>query len=118
MLDFYVELIEEQKCPIVRVRGEIDIYTCPKLQKILNEAMQNAKRDDSNIIILNLEEVQYIDSTGLGTVAHTAKTLSTTGGKINIVCTRPHVKKVFDASGLSKKNISIFEEESLALSAV
>ena len=111
VLDFRVDLEEEAVVPILRVNGEIDIYTFPKLSKAMKDLI-----DKGTIrLILNLENVQYIDSTGLGAIAHSSHVIAKQGGKVSVVCTRPQVRKIFDVSGLSKKNIDIFEEESEAL---
>ena len=114
VLDFAVNAESIKDVPVVRVKGEIDIYTCPQLNKSLKEALEKGKK----VIVLNLEHVQYIDSTGLGTIAHSAHALSKLGGKIHVVCTKPQVKKIFDVSGLSRKNINLYDEESGALNAV
>ena len=40
---------------VVRVRGEIDIYTCAELRKALSSVIENS----ADTFILNLENVQY-----------------------------------------------------------
>lgn len=112
-MDFSIQVEEKNKTPIVRVQGEIDIYNCHKLNKTLNQILEKKP----NRFVLDLENIQYIDSTGLGVIAHAAKILMMTNGKINVICIKPQVKKIFEISGLSKKNIQLFEEETLALGA-
>ena len=63
----------------------------------------------SDKIILNLENVEYIDSTGLGTIAHAAQNLNETNGSIVIICQKPQIKKIFQVSGLLMKNIKLYE---------
>lgn len=111
VLDFKLLLDDAKHPPILRVNGEIDIYTCPKL----GEALESVTTEDHKILILNLENVHYIDSTGLGTIAKSALSLDALGGQIKIICSTPQVKKVFEVSGLSKRNILMFENEAAAL---
>lgn len=111
VLDFMVEITETEGIPVIRVKGEIDIYTCPKLKKDLNDLMEKGNK----LMILNLDSVQYIDSTGLGVIAHAAHALSKENGKLNVICSTPQVKKIFDVSGLSKKNVMLFDEEKTAI---
>lgn len=111
VLDFKLFVDSAKNPPILRVNGEIDIYTCPKL----GEALESAAEGKSKTLILNLENVHYIDSTGLGTIAKSALSLSAYGGQIKIVCSKPQVKKVFEVSGLSKRNVVMFENEAAAL---
>ncbi|RAP27134.1 hypothetical protein DID74_00945 [Candidatus Marinamargulisbacteria bacterium SCGC AG-333-B06] len=93
--------------PAIRVRGEIDIYTCSELRKTLATVLEDSSHD----ILLNLEHVQYIDSTGLGTIAHSAQQIQTNNGQVFIICTKPQIKKIFEVSGLLSKNITMYESE-------
>ena len=111
VLDFSVESEEQSKIPIIRINGEIDIYNAPKL----NDFFKNALDVEHAVVVLNLENVQYIDSTGLGTIAQAAYRLSQKNGKLHIVCTRPSIKKIFEVSGLIQKNIVLFDSENAAL---
>ncbi len=60
-----LNLSDSKSLPVIRVRGEIDIYTCSELRKTLASTIESSATD----FLLNLENVQYIDSTGLGTIA-------------------------------------------------
>lgn len=110
-IEFQVEVAEKNSIPIVRVQGEIDVYTCPKLHDIFQGVLTEEKHN----LLLDLENIQYIDSTGLGAIAHIAKLLIEREGRVHIVCNRPQIKKVFEISGLSKKNVTLFEQEEVAL---
>jgi anti-anti-sigma factor len=112
-IEFSVAVETAGVIPVVRVSGEIDVHTCPKLHKVLTEVVDSGRVK----VILDLQNVHYIDSTGLGTIAHSARSLSKAEGQLNVVCTRPQVRKIFEISGLSSKNINLFEEESKALLA-
>lgn len=115
MLDFSVDIREEKQTPIIKINGEIDVYNAPRLSEYLKETLESGQ---VSILVINMENVQYIDSTGLGTVAQIAHTLSQKNGKIHVVCTRPSIKKIFEVSGLIRKNIILFEEESAAIAAI
>lgn len=108
---FSVEIEQKNNIPIIHVSGEIDVYTCPQLRSKLTELVQ----DGQTFMILNLENIQYIDSTGLGTIAHTARSIETSNGKVGIVCTKNQIKKIFEVSGLEKKNVRLYADEISAL---
>ncbi|MEK7298460.1 MAG: STAS domain-containing protein [Candidatus Margulisiibacteriota bacterium] len=110
MLEFSIETEQKNAIPVLRIKGEIDIYTCPRLHDALKVALDGG----ADLIVLDLESVAYIDSTGLGTIAQTAHTLSKSGGSVTIVCSNPQVKRIFDISGLSKKNVRLVKEEAMA----
>ena len=111
MLEFHVEVDSPPLRPIVRVSGDIDIYTCSRL----NEVMARLIVDGQKTLILNLENIQYIDSTGLGTIAHSAHVLDKQAGQVFVICDKPQIKKIFEVSGLSKRNIVLFAEETAAI---
>ncbi len=108
---FSVEIEEKNNIPIVNVSGEIDVYTCPQLRATLAGLIDKGQHS----IILNLENIQYIDSTGLGTIAHTARTLEPNNGMVYVICSKNQIKKIFEVSGLEKKNIRLCADESSAL---
>ena len=103
--EFAINTDYNAKIPCINIQGEIDIYTCGDLREKLQEVYDEKKGN----FILNLEKVQYIDSTGLGTIAHTAQKLDEIGNIIFVVCTKPQIKKIFEVSGLLRKNIKIIE---------
>jgi len=111
MLDFSVEMNEVNGIPIIKINGEIDVYNAPRL----NEFFRSFADKNHTLIVLNLDNVQYIDSTGLGTIAQAAYAIAQKNGRIHVICTRPSIKKIFEVSGLIKKNISLYESENSAL---
>jgi anti-sigma B factor antagonist len=113
VIDFSVEIDKKNSLPIIRVKGEIDVYTCTQL----NTTIQTVIQEGATTLILNLENIQYIDSTGLGTIAHAAREVQQSEGKILVVCPKPQVRKIFEISGLTSKNIVLFDDEPRALGA-
>ena len=108
--DFSVNINKvENDMPAVEVRGEIDVYTSPDLRKALEEATH----DNVSDFILDLEHVQYMDSTGLGTIAYTAQHIQERNGTVYVVCKKPQIKKIFDVSGLLQKNVRLFDSKEL-----
>ena len=103
--DFSVEVKKTSELPTIQVKGEIDIYTCAELRNSILTTIE----EGHNNLILDLENIQYIDSTGLGTIAHAAQSIETKNGTIHVICTKPQIKKIFEVSGLPKKNITLYE---------
>jgi anti-sigma B factor antagonist len=99
-LDIKVNVREAPgECYVVDLSGEIDVYTSPK------------------VLVINLEKVRYIDSTGLGVLIGGLKRVREHGGSVNLVCTNPQIKKIFDITGLVKI-FGIFESEDAAMKAL
>ena len=106
-MSFSINIDTDNTIPVVTVQGELDIYTCPQLRKTLTDIIDKGTRK----FILNLDKVNYIDSTGLGTIAHSARSIENESGNIFIICSKHQVKKIFEISGLEKKNIQLFDNE-------
>ena len=101
-----VDVTEENNISIVTVKGEIDIYTCGKLRSALASTIEKKSFN----FILDLTDLIYIDSTGLGTIAHSARTVEKDAGYIHIICKKPQIRKIFEVSGLERKNIKLYED--------
>ena len=83
---------------VVSVEGEIDIYTAPRLRELLiNLASKNNYQ-----LIVNLEKVGFLDSTGLGVLVGGLKRVRPHDGSLDLVCTRERILKLFRVTGLAK----------------
>ncbi|MBT5856028.1 STAS domain-containing protein [bacterium] len=112
-LDFKIHITTNEIIPIVHVNGEIDVYTSNEL----NQSIANVGEQNPNII-LDLTNVHFIDSTGLGVIAFNAEKCRRAGSALCVICDKPQIRKVFDASGLSGKSVLVVEEETEAISAI
>ncbi|MCL5035960.1 MAG: STAS domain-containing protein [Chloroflexi bacterium] len=102
----------EEGLGIVDILGEIDVYTSSWVKEAIAEFI---KEGNYNIII-NLEGVRYIDSTGLGVLIGALKRVKEHEGSISLICTNPQIKKIFNITGLSKI-FAIYKSEEEALAA-
>ncbi len=53
-------------------------------------------------LILNLEGLDFMDSSGIAVVVQTARKCAGYGGRLSVVHTPQQAKKVFDAAGLDR----------------
>ena len=83
---------------VVDVKGEIDVYTAPKLREKLIELVS----EGSYNVVVNLEGVDFLDSTGLGVLVGALKRVRSNDGDLYLVCTQPRIRKVFEVTGLTK----------------
>ena len=83
---------------VVAVTGEVDIATAPKLrEKLVELASQGAHQ-----VVVDLDGVEFLDSTGLGVLIGGMKRLRGHDGDLTLVCTQPRILKVFEITGLTK----------------
>ena len=77
---------------VVDVGGEIDIYTAPRLRELLIDL---AGKNNYQLIV-NLEKVGFLDSTGLGVLAGGLKRVRPHDGSLDLVCTQERILKISD----------------------
>ena len=83
---------------VVDVEGEIDIYTAPRLRELLIDL---ASKNNYQLVI-NMDKVEFLDSTGLGVLVGGLKRVRAHDGSLDLVCTRERILKIFRITGLTK----------------
>ena len=84
---------------VVRASGEIDVATAPALRDRLTELVEGGV----DRLVVDLEDVAFIDSTGLGVLVGAVRRARTApDGDVRLVCTNPRILKVFQATGLDE----------------
>ncbi len=76
---------------VVEVGGEIDVYTAPKLREQLVELV-----NDGNFhLVVDMEGVDFLDSTGLGVLVGGLKRVRAHEGSLRLVCNQERILKIF-----------------------
>jgi anti-sigma B factor antagonist len=83
---------------VIEVSGEIDVYTAPKLR----ETLINLVEAGSYQLIVDMEGVEFLDSTGLGVLVGGLKRVRAQDGWIDLVCTQNRILRIFKITGLNK----------------
>ncbi|MDX8046069.1 anti-sigma F factor antagonist [Gracilibacillus sp. S3-1-1] len=84
---------------IVRLDGELDHHSAARL-KI--EWQEQLRHQGVKHVILNLDSLQFMDSSGLGVVLGRYKEVKQLGGEMIVCSVNPAVKRLFNMSGLFK----------------
>jgi anti-sigma B factor antagonist len=95
-MDLRLDVNQRGEWSIVEVGGEIDVATAPRLR----EQLISLVNDGHHHIVVSLEAVDFIDSTGLGVLISGLKRVRTHGGDFAVVCSEPRILKVFEITGL------------------
>lgn len=103
-MDLGMEVSEKDGFVVLSVKGEVDVATAPPLRQRLIALVD----DGWKRIVVDLEGVDFLDSTGLGVLVSVLKRLRTNEGDLLLVCTRRQVLKVLEITGLTSV-FSIFE---------
>jgi anti-sigma B factor antagonist len=84
---------------VVEVGGEIDLHTAPELRDCLNQTIDAGSRR----LVVDLRQVSFIDSIGLGALISVRRRLLTHAGhdsSIQLVCAEGLVLRVLRLTGL------------------
>lgn len=104
-LEVYTQYNQEKNEWEVNIEGEIDIYTAGKLKETLNKIL-----DEKNVNLrVDLKELNYIDSTGLGVFIGVLRRLKEKGNHLIMLNTKSNIRKLLNITGLDK--IFIIEGE-------
>lgn len=82
----------------IEVQGELDVYTSPQLKELIADILS---KQQTNLII-DLNKVRYIDSTGLGVIIGTLKSVREIQKRIVLVCKVNQILSVLSITGLTK----------------
>jgi anti-sigma B factor antagonist len=83
---------------ILRPQGEIDFANGPRLKDAITEALLGG---DVNLII-DLLDVDFIESTGLGALIGGRRRAYSLKGSLSLVCTEQQLLRIFRITGLDK----------------
>src|SRR3954471_9057563 len=95
-MDFTVQVSDQDGWAVLVVHGEVDIATAPVLRERLHALLGEGK---SNLVI-DLDDVGFLDSTALGVLVGTLKRSRSESGDVRLVCTQQRVRKVFEITRL------------------
>ena len=110
-MDLSLETRHEGGHTIIEVGGEIDVYTAPKLRDKITELVS----DGNYHIVIDMERVDFLDSTGLGVLVGGLKKVRAHDGSLELVCNQDRLLKIFRITGLAKVfTIHPSAEEALA----
>lgn len=101
-----VEVLEENSVQRFKIVGEIDAFTAPMLRERL-ATVENVKEMQAE---LDISEVAYMDSTGLGVFVGFYKAVKANGGHVKIVGVNTRLKRLFDITGLGEVMDIVTEE--------
>jgi anti-anti-sigma factor len=100
--------------PGVAVVGEVDVGTVPKLELALDEAI----RDSVGAFVIDLCDVEFLDSSGLNALLRARALLGREERSLAVVCPPGPVRRVFDVSGVAELLVLFATREEAAAALV
>ena len=94
---FGVERVDVDGAPGVAVRGEVDVSVTTAFEQAVDAAI----RDSVGAFVIDLCDVEFIDSTGLGVILRARAVLARGGRALAVVCVPGSVRRLFDLAGVA-----------------
>jgi anti-sigma B factor antagonist len=105
-----IEAREVDGVQVVDISGKLNTGTSPEAEEYLNELID----EGASKIVLNLEKLDFMSSTGLRVVLSTGKKVAAAGGKLVVCELNPTVREIFKMSGFSTM-FDVYDSEEEAL---
>jgi anti-anti-sigma factor len=100
---------------LISLTGELDLSGAPPLEE---EIAELSARDGVRRVVLDLRELEFMDSSGLRTVALAERSLSAAGRELVLVRGREAVQRVFSITRMDERLRFVDDPESIDGEAV
>ncbi len=98
---------------VVTVTGEVDVVTCGVLRDGLLRAVTDG---NGRGLVVNLAEVSFLDSTGLGVLVGVWHRVEASSGRLAVAAPSRQVRSALNTAGLTKA-LSVYDLEADAVQA-
>lgn len=99
---------------VVRLYGELDHHTAEMVRQRVDQELDG---DVFKNMIISMERLEFMDSSGLGVILGRYKKISQHGGKMALCAVTDSVRKIFELSGVLKI-LPLYDSEARALTEI
>lgn len=110
--DFDLTVSQVGAVHLIRIRGHVDAHTAPRLE----EAIAGMQDGGIHQVVLDLEQLTYISSAGLGVLTGTLGTFRERGGDLKLARTPDKVYRILDLLGFTRL-LELFDSTDEAIAA-
>ncbi|GGV97450.1 anti-sigma factor antagonist [Streptomyces narbonensis] len=102
-----IEVDEDERGPwtVLRIRGELDLVTSPRIRRRVHDAVAGGRHD----LVIDLSAVRFCDSSGVGVLIAARRLLRSCGGRLRLILPEAviesgdgHVDRVLSALGVRR----------------
>lgn len=99
VVSLHIEMEVKQDVLCIRLSGELDHHSAEGLREQATNAIES---DQIRHIVLNLENLSFMDSSGLGVILGRYKQIKQRNGEMIVCAISPPIQRLFEMSGLFK----------------
>ena len=97
-MNLTIDTEQEHDRTVLFLSGELDIYTAPNLKEKLVPLVEQKDA----MVEIDMDEVNYMDSTGIGVFIHALKTAKQSGSKMKLTNLQEKTLRLFEITGLDE----------------
>ena len=94
-----IETRDEPDRTVIALDGDLDVSTTPELRDLLARLVH---QDSPRSIVIDLEHLNYVDSTGLSVFVTTNKRAATSGTRFILANPNPFVSRILEVTALDR----------------
>jgi anti-sigma B factor antagonist len=96
---FRVEVRSEDHATVISVSGELDLASSPALE----EELERVSESDSEVVIVDLRELEFMDSTGLSILVRAHQKAEQQGRRLGLVNGSQQVQRLLTLTGVAER---------------
>lgn len=93
-----IEISDQGDYRVLKPAGDLDVYTVGSLRDALGTMID----EETPKVVVDLDSVPFMDSSGLGALMGGVRRLREAGGDLAIACTREQHLKLFSITGFGE----------------
>ncbi|MUV38507.1 Anti-sigma-B factor antagonist [Lentibacillus sp. JNUCC-1] len=97
-MNLTIDILNEPDKTVAVLSGEVDVYTAPQLK----EALLDLVKHDNAMVVVDMADVGYMDSTGLSVFISALKAGKEHDSHLKLINLQDSVTRLFDITGLDK----------------
>ncbi|MBN1999401.1 STAS domain-containing protein [candidate division KSB1 bacterium] len=97
-MNLEVKTITDEETAFITISGEVDLYSSPRVR----EQILAVTKKKMPLIVINLEMVTYMDSSGVATLIEGLQLCNKYKGRFILVGLKDNVREVFELSRLDR----------------
>jgi anti-sigma B factor antagonist len=96
---FRVDVRTEGQAAVIVVRGELDLASSPALE----EQLEQLWGSETKLLVIDLRELEFMDSTGLSIIVNAHQRLAEDGRELSLVRGPQQVQRLLDLTGVAER---------------
>ncbi len=97
--EFRVEIENVDRAVVLVLGGELDLASSPRLE----QALEQAATSDCDVVVLDLRELEFMDSTGLSVLVRAGQRAETAGLRFGLVRGGAQVQRLLNLTGMDER---------------